>query len=74
MQALDLLYDFTRQRVTAETLEPAARRWRRPCELPARIAALFAGEPVNNTEGRAAMHMALRNRSGPADARGRHAT
>ena len=33
------------------------------CDLPARIAALVAGETLNNTEGRAAMHMALRNRS-----------
>ena len=40
----------------------------RACRLEERIAALFAGEPVNVTEHRAAMHMALRNRSGAADA------
>src|SRR5512137_1934324 len=62
VQALDLLYDFSRQRVTPETLR-LLQSLAQACDLPARIAALFAGEPVNNTEGRAAMHMALRNRS-----------
>jgi len=62
VQALDLLYDFSRQRVTPGTLG-LLQSLAQACELPARIAALFAGEPVNNTEGRAAMHMALRNRS-----------
>jgi glucose-6-phosphate isomerase len=63
VQALDLLYDFTRQRVTGETIGRLLELARQ-CGLPARIEALFAGEAVNNTEGRAAMHMALRNRSG----------
>jgi glucose-6-phosphate isomerase len=62
LQALDLLYDFSRQRVTRETLA-LLQSLAQACHLPARIAALFAGEPVNNTEGRAAMHMALRNRT-----------
>jgi glucose-6-phosphate isomerase len=59
---LDFLYDFTRQRMTAETVERFLRL-ARECRLEERIAALFAGEAVNNTERRAAMHMALRNRS-----------
>ena len=62
VQALDLLYDYSRQRVTRETLG-LLQSLAQACELPARIAALFAGDAVNNTEGRAAMHMALRNRS-----------
>ena len=62
VQALDVLCDFSRQRVTRETLS-LLQSLAQACDLPARIAALFAGEPVNNTEGRAAMHMALRNRS-----------
>ncbi len=60
--ALEFLYDFTRQRVTAETigllLDLARIR-----DLEGRIRALFAGDPVNSTESRAAMHMALRNRT-----------
>jgi glucose-6-phosphate isomerase len=59
---LDFLYDFTRQRVTAATLERLLQLARECC-LEERIAALFDGEAVNNTERRAAMHMALRNRS-----------
>ena len=59
---LDFLYDFTRQRMTADTLERLLRL-ARECRLEERIAALFTGEAVNNTERRAAMHMALRNRS-----------
>ena len=71
IQALDLLFDFSRQRVTPRIcnllLELAQERG-----LEQRIGALFAGEPVNNTERRAAMHMALRNRSGrPMHADGR---
>ena len=62
VQVLDLLYDFSRQRVTRETLD-LLQSLAQACDLPARIAALFAGDTVNNTEGRAAMHMALRNRS-----------
>jgi glucose-6-phosphate isomerase len=62
VQALDLLYDYSRQRVTRETLG-LLQLLAQACDLPARIAALFAGDPVNNTARRAAMHMALRNRS-----------
>jgi glucose-6-phosphate isomerase len=60
---LDLLYDFTRQRATPETLRHLLDL-AEACGLRQRIEALFAGEPVNHTEGRAALHMALRNRSG----------
>jgi glucose-6-phosphate isomerase len=59
---LDFLYDFTRQRLTANTIE-LLLRLARACDLEERIQALFAGAMVNNTERRAAMHMALRNRS-----------
>jgi glucose-6-phosphate isomerase len=63
--ALDFLYDFTRQRLTPETISLLARL-ARACDLEERIRALFAGELVNNTERRPALHMALRNRSGRA--------
>src|SRR5512139_1012644 len=57
---LDILYDYSRQRVTQETMN-LLLGLAEACDLRSRIGALFAGEPVNNTEGRAAMHMALRN-------------
>jgi glucose-6-phosphate isomerase len=59
---LDFLYDFTRQRLTPDTLT-LLLQLARECGLEERIRALFAGEHVNNTERRAAMHMALRNGS-----------
>jgi len=62
IEALDFLYDFSRQRVTGQTLG-LLFDLARACDLEGRIGALFAGEPVNHTERRAAMHMALRNRS-----------
>jgi glucose-6-phosphate isomerase len=62
VETLDLLYDFSRQRVTTQTIR-LLLDLARACDLEGRIAALFAGEPVNHTERRAAMHMALRNRS-----------
>jgi len=61
--ALDFHYDFCRQRLTAETIG-LLLELARACDLEGRIRALFAGEAVNNTEHRAALHMALRNRSG----------
>jgi len=54
-----LLADFSRARATPETLELLARL-ADELQLPARIAALFAGEYVNNTEHRAALHTSLR--------------
>ena len=61
VSALDFLYDFTRQRLTPNTMA-LLLALARDCGLEERIAALFAGEAVNHTERRAAMHMALRNR------------
>lgn len=59
LQADDLTVDVTREKldlpVLALLLDLASA-----CGLPERRAALFAGEPVNHTEGRAALHMALR--------------
>jgi glucose-6-phosphate isomerase len=62
---LDFLYDFTRQRLTGDTLV-LLLALARDCGLEERIRALFAGEAVNVTERRAAMHMALRKRSSDA--------
>jgi glucose-6-phosphate isomerase len=59
---LNLLFDFSRQRVDAETIrlliDLAQARG-----LQQRIAAMFAGEKINTTENRAVLHVALRNRS-----------
>ena len=59
----DLLADFSKQRVSGETMDllhalaaaVGVESWARR---------LFAGEKINATEGRAALHVALRDRSG----------
>ena len=57
-----LLYDFSRQRVTDETLTKLIAL-AEACGLRSRIDAMFAGERINNTEQRPVLHVALRNRS-----------
>ncbi len=59
----DILFDYSKNRVTGETLA-LLLDLARQMDLPARIAAMFSGEKINNTEGRAVLHVALRNRSG----------
>lgn len=58
----EFLFDFSKHKVTRETVDllVALAKARR---LEERRAALFAGEAVNNTERRAAMHMSLRDLS-----------
>ncbi len=53
------LVDLSKQRVTAETIAALAE-YARERNLPAWIAALFAGEKINLSEGRPALHTALR--------------
>ncbi len=58
----DMLVDYSKNRITSRTLElllrlaedAGLRRW---------IDAMFSGEKINRTEDRAALHVALRNRS-----------
>src|ERR1044071_2741083 len=59
---LNLLFDFSRQRVDAETIRLLIEL-ARARGLEQRIAAMFAGEKINTTENRAVLHVALRNRS-----------
>ena len=59
INAGDLLFDFSKQRVTGQTIK-LLLQLASEVDLQGRIEALFAGEPVNNTEGRPALHMALR--------------
>jgi glucose-6-phosphate isomerase len=59
----DLLYDYSRNRLTRTTLGHLIDL-ARACRLDERREALFSGEKVNATESRPALHMALRNFSG----------
>jgi glucose-6-phosphate isomerase len=63
LQAGPLLLDYSKQRIDTgvmELLQALARQQ----DLAGWTTRLFAGERVNHTESRAALHMALRNRSG----------
>ena len=60
---LNLLFDYSRQRVTPETMK-LLLKLARARGLPASIDAMFAGDKINITEQRAVLHTALRNRSG----------
>ena len=55
----DILYDYSKQRVTGQTMD-LLFALARASKLEERRAALFAGKPINVTEHRAVMHMALR--------------
>src|ERR1039458_6616602 len=54
------LLDISRQRITAETLS-LLFDLARAADLPARMAAMFRGDPINSTEQRAVLHTALRS-------------
>ena len=58
----DFLFDFSKHRVTRETIA-LLTSLAKTRDLDARREALFSGEVINNTERRAAMHMALRDLS-----------
>ena len=59
VEAAGLYVDLSKQSWTAEGFE-AAMDVARACDIEGRRAALFGGEAVNNTEGRAVLHPALR--------------
>ena len=63
-EACGIYFDYSKNRLTDRTIEcllDLAREER----LPARIEAMFRGDSINVTEGRAALHVALRQPGGP---------
>ena len=61
-EACGLLLDFSKQRITNETLDLLVQL-AESHDLNAQIEAMSTGAIVNHTEGRAALHTALRNQS-----------
>jgi glucose-6-phosphate isomerase len=59
VEAAGIYMDYARHRVTPETLARLLAL-AEACDLRGRIDAMFRGEPINTTEGRAALHVALR--------------
>jgi glucose-6-phosphate isomerase len=71
LQFDDMLVDFSKNRITAETFALLARL-ADETGLPEAIEAMFTGEKINRTEDRAVLHTALRNRANaPIDVDGR---
>lgn len=58
----DILFDYSKNRITDETM-PLLFALTEQAGLRAKIEAMFTGEVINNTEHRAVLHTALRNRS-----------
>ena len=59
----DILFDLSKNLVDEQALK-ALLQLAEECKLKEGIAALFGGELINETEGRAVLHTALRNFSG----------
>ena len=55
----DILYDFSKQRLTTETLALLVRL-AEEAFVPEWISRMFAGDRINVSEGRSVLHVALR--------------
>ncbi len=58
----DILVDFSKNRITAET-QALLLALARECHLENAIKSMFNGDKINETEDRSVLHVALRNRS-----------
>jgi glucose-6-phosphate isomerase len=65
----EILLDYSKQRIDAETMK-LLFGLASQAQVPRWIAMMFAGDPINNTEARAALHAALRSRDAVFPARG----
>lgn len=68
LEAAGLHLDYAKHRIDAKGLALLARL-AAECELPRWREAMFRGDPINNTEGRAVLHTALRAASPPSEVR-----
>jgi glucose-6-phosphate isomerase len=62
LQFEDILVDYSKNRITDETLALLIQL-ARECRLNDAVSAMFNGEEINATEGRQVLHTALRNQS-----------
>jgi glucose-6-phosphate isomerase len=63
LQLDDILFDFSKNRITDKTLE-LLRQLAGESKIKEAIEAMFSGEKINQTEDRSVLHTALRNLSG----------
>ncbi len=62
VQLGDLLFDYSKNRITEDTLRLLVALAEQ-AGVPQAVERMFSGDKINHTEGRAALHTALRNRS-----------
>lgn len=62
LQFEEILFDYSKNIITAETLQ-LLQELARECKLDEAVKAMFSAEKINATEKRAVLHTALRNRS-----------
>lgn len=62
VEAVDLFIDYSKNRITEETVRLLVAL-ARAVELETAIEAMFTGKKINETENRAVLHVALRNRA-----------
>src|SRR3989338_293356 len=62
LKAADLFLDYSKNRITTDTLHQLVRLPENE-KVEDKIQAMFAGKPINTTENRPVLHIALRNRS-----------
>ena len=60
LQAAGLNLDYSKNRITSETIQ-LLTQLAKACDLPQSIKGMFNGELINQSEGRPALHTALRN-------------
>ena len=63
LQAAGLCLDYSKNRISIETMQKLFAL-AKACKLRQAIADMFSGQPINETEGRPVLHVALRNMSG----------
>ncbi|MFY0594026.1 glucose-6-phosphate isomerase [Roseivirga sp.] len=63
LQFNDILVDYSKNIITSETVNLLIEL-AKECKLDTAIESMFSGKEINQTEGRAVLHTALRNRSG----------
>ncbi len=61
IEAGDLLLDYSKNHINNTTIDLFARLATK-AQVPAAIAAMFAGEKINRTESRSVLHVALRSK------------
>ncbi len=62
LQLDDLLLDYSKNRITQTTIDLLCQL-AQECDVPGWIEKMFNGEPINHTEQRSVLHVALRNQS-----------